>query len=101
MGLRGCVPGGHENGRRMPVNAVYVGRPTRWGNPYHVGIAGTAADCVRLYERRYAHDVAYQADVRRALAGKDLACWCPLEAPCHADVLLRWANTSREAGAPC
>ena len=32
------------------------------------------------------------ADVRRALAGRDLACWCPLDEPCHADVLLRVAN---------
>ena len=26
------------------------------------------------------------------LRGKDLACWCPLDVPCHADVLLEWAN---------
>jgi len=32
-------------------------------------------------------------DVRRELAGKDLACWCPLSRPCHADVLLRIANS--------
>jgi hypothetical protein len=37
-------------------------------------------------------------DIRRDLAGKNLACWCPLWAPCHADVLLRIANAT-EAGA--
>ena len=31
-------------------------------------------------------------DVRRVLAGRDLACWCPLGGPCHADVLLEVAN---------
>ncbi|HZL05925.1 MAG TPA: DUF4326 domain-containing protein, partial [Coriobacteriia bacterium] len=31
-------------------------------------------------------------DVRAALAGRDLACWCPLTDPCHADVLLEIAN---------
>jgi hypothetical protein len=31
-------------------------------------------------------------DVRRELKGKNLACWCPLDGPCHADVLLRVAN---------
>jgi hypothetical protein len=31
-------------------------------------------------------------DIRRELAGKDLACWCPLDQPCHADVLLELAN---------
>jgi len=33
-------------------------------------------------------------DVRRELAGCDLACWCPLSEPCHADVLLGIANGS-------
>lgn len=31
-------------------------------------------------------------DVRRELRGKDLVCWCPLDQPCHADVLLELAN---------
>lgn len=31
-------------------------------------------------------------DIRRDLAGRDLACWCPLDQPCHADVLLELAN---------
>lgn len=30
--------------------------------------------------------------IRRELAGKNLACWCPLDQPCHADVLLELAN---------
>jgi hypothetical protein len=37
------------------------------------------------------------ADVRRELRGKDLACWCPLDAPCHADVLLELANAGPNA----
>ncbi len=32
------------------------------------------------------------AEIRAGLAGKDLACWCPLDQPCHADVLLEIAN---------
>lgn len=39
------------------------------------------------------------ADVRRELAGRDLACWCPLGQPCHADVLLELANPGLPAGA--
>lgn len=35
-------------------------------------------------------------DVRRHLAGRDLACWCPLDVECHADVLLSLANPTRE-----
>ena len=41
----------------------------------------------------FEHDMPYRERVRRALAGKDLACWCKPGAPCHADVLLEWANT--------
>lgn len=36
-------------------------------------------------------------DVRRELAGKDLACWCPLDQPCHADVLLEISNGGPDA----
>ena len=101
----------------MPEGAVYVGRPTIWGNPYAVGLAGgsllpngrkpTARDWraasaaefraaltgpwsrnLRLFE-------AYPSDeeIRAELAGKDLACWCPLDSPCHGDVLLEIANS--------
>src|SRR5450756_447272 len=31
-------------------------------------------------------------EIRAELAGRDLACWCPLDQPCHADVLLEIAN---------
>jgi hypothetical protein len=71
--------------------AVYVGRPSRWGNSYRVGVHGTAAQCVRLYATHYGANAAYRAEVRAALAGKDLACWCKPDQPCHADVLLCWA----------
>lgn len=35
-------------------------------------------------------------EIRAELAGRDLACWCPLDKPCHADVLLELANGSTE-----
>lgn len=81
-------------GWRMPANTVYVGRPSRWGNPYSVSGETTTARAVALYRedlrRALGHD-----EVRRgleALRGKNLACWCPLDQPCHADVLLELAN---------
>lgn len=87
-------------GWRMPENAVYVGRPTRWGNPWAVGqFVGTTADgpvyttpetCAELF-RSYVLDPDEPLDVEE-LRGKDLACWCPLDQPCHADVLLKLAN---------
>ena len=89
-------------GWRKPAGAVDVTRSGRWSNKhYKVGIHGTAEECMRLFESRYEHDTAYQAAVRATLHGKILMCWCPLDAPCHADVLLRWANApaaTSEAG---
>lgn len=81
----------------MPANTIYVGRPTVWGNPFVVGaelIGGkklTAEKAVALY-RQYAHATFNAGDVQACLRGKNLACWCPLGRPCHADVLLEMAN---------
>lgn len=113
-------------GWRMPENTVYVGRGTKWGNPYRMGRAGQDGWCVQLPDdggttvgfgphvcpggttrlaaaqeavRLYAEtEVEYElgsltrADIRTELAGKNLSCWCPLDQPCHADVLLEVAN---------
>lgn len=83
-------------GWRMPVGAVYVGRPTEWGNPYWVGgwrdevkdgRVETTDEAVRLFREQ----VAPWLDLA-PLRGKDLACYCPLDQPCHRDVLLELAN---------
>ncbi|WP_416905785.1 DUF4326 domain-containing protein [Micromonospora echinospora] len=77
----------------MPAGAVYVGRPTRWGNPFRSDPnPGGRAGAVRLFRLWAAAHPDYTAAVRTELAGKTLACWCPLDQPCHADELLRIAN---------
>lgn len=95
-------------GWRMPENTVYVGRPTKWGNPFKPGRHGTAKDCVDLYQlaaggllcvstdrstidaqKRLQKAVASDLD---ELRGKSLACFCRTDRPCHADVLLAIAN---------
>ncbi len=98
-------------GWRMSEGAVYVGRPTRWGNPFRVGqwvrpLGGLpveikdAALALGLF-RANALDpmggVVFRENVRKHLRGKDLACWCKITSggeyiPCHADVLLEIAN---------
>lgn len=74
----------------IPVDAVYVGRPTKWGNPFVVGVHGTREEVIERYE----HWIQKNRELMVALhelRGKDLVCWCaPL--PCHADVLVRLAN---------
>jgi hypothetical protein len=76
----------------MPAGAVYVGRPTRWGNRFGHDTPGSRAGAVRLFRLWVDQHPEYAAAVRAELAGKTLACWCPLDQPCHADELLRIAN---------
>jgi hypothetical protein len=81
-----------SKGWRMPEGAVYVGRPSKWGNPWRAGwgITETAEEAVTAF--RAAIDAGGFDDLSE-LRGKDLACWCRLDQPCHADVLLELANT--------
>lgn len=83
-------------GWRMPANTVSVSRPGKWGNPFHVGIDGTAEECVRKFFEDIHHpnaQVLFRPEEIEQLRGKNLACWCRLDHPCHADILLRLANT--------
>lgn len=75
--------------RRDYPDAVIVARPGRWGNPYRADEVGGRAAAVALFEAQVAPGLPVEE-----LRGRDLACWCPLDAPCHADVLLRLANGS-------
>lgn len=109
-------------GWRMPAGAVYVGRPTKWGNPFTEANAREAGylsvrdtpELTREFLTQCFRDwLAYagtrggrdwwqgpESDRRKAaikgaiteLRGHDLVCWCRLDQPCHADVLLEIAN---------
>lgn len=107
-------------GWRMPHDAVYVGRGSKYGNPFRVVV-----DCEFLGEQLYRVDAAEDAKFRAFLGGgqvradahtwavtlyrqhltkaevdlaplrgRDLACWCPPHLACHADVLLEMANAA-------
>ena len=77
-------------GWRMPHNTVYVGRPTKWGNPYRIGDMGLTQEAViEAYENYLRRVLVAYPDFLDKLKGKDLACWCPLDKSCHADVLLK------------
>jgi Domain of unknown function (DUF4326) len=85
-----------SRGWRQPINAVYVGRPTKWGNPCKVAAGRlTAEQTVSLYRRDLiAGSLPFTVDdMLRELKGKDLICWCKPATPCHADVLLDVANS--------
>ena len=76
-------------GWRMPENAVYVGRPTIWGNPYGICSIRTREEAVMEYEIWLRTKLVNEPHFLDGLKGKDLACWCPLDKPCHADVILK------------
>lgn len=84
-------------GWRMPENTVSVARPGRWGNPFRIGDFGipTAHDAVQRFRGWFGGYVVGPTlpDVA-PLRGKNLACWCRLDQPCHAEVLLELANDS-------
>lgn len=77
----------------IPAGAIYIGRGSKWGNPFFIGRDGDRAAVIVKYERylRQRHDLLRALD---ELRGKDLVCFCaPLA--CHGDLLLRLANASR------
>lgn len=111
-------------GWKMPPNTVYVGRPSRFGNPFwHLAKFGSVEDSLIAYRMavdgiwdpsrlKHVSDGALHVacqdfaeftktfklanvreDIRSNLRGRDLACWCPLDQPCHADILLEIANS--------
>ena len=84
-----------SKGWRMPAGAIYVGRPSTWGHPFALSIFnGDRQRAVASYRDYLTRFPTIAAAARKELAGKDLACWCPLDQPCHADVLLELANRS-------
>lgn len=77
----------------MPPNTVYVGRPSRWGNPFKISVYGE--ESLRLFRKDLEERLKVEPDFLDPLRGKDLACWCPLDKPCHADILLEKLKEKR------
>lgn len=77
------------------LEAVNCERPGKWGNPFKI-CAGIDRDrAVLLFEKMVDDNIwTFQTkrDIKKELFGKNLACFCPLNLPCHCDVLLRIAN---------
>lgn len=87
-----------RKGFRLPAGAEKVDRTTPYGNPFLVGKGRTREQAVGEY-RALVNRLDYRLFremVHRHLRGKTLACWCPLDQPCHADVLLEIANREEQ-----
>jgi hypothetical protein len=108
----------------QPFGTIYVGRPTKWGNPFGIGkylnawgkafiairIAKQPEEIRGIYKQGFLYEkislenslkwyqwwLDFQIENKRLdpkqLKGANLSCWCPLDQPCHADILLKLAN---------
>ena len=96
-----------SKGWKLPPGTLKVDRTTRWGNPFTVQEFGSVEAAVARHaawmrgeadapDGRAPPDVA---ELVAALGGRNLACWCALDGPCHADLLLALANPERSDGA--
>jgi hypothetical protein len=105
-----------KKGWRKPENTAVVSRPSKWGNPFAIGssidvrmrlsggsllpgtlTASTAGEAVTYFRQWLQGEIVLDQarpsrDVFDELTTRNLACWCPLDQPCHADVLLEYAN---------
>lgn len=70
---------------------VYVGRPSKWGNPFKLEREADRPKVLEQYRRWLASNPQLIEAAKKELKGKVLACWCAPK-PCHADVLLEVAN---------
>lgn len=77
--------------KREPYD-VYIGRPSKWGNPFEIGRDGTREEVIDKYREWIATQPQLLAELLM-LRGKTLACWCAPKA-CHGDVLAELANAS-------
>jgi hypothetical protein len=74
-------------GWRKPPNTVYVGRPSKWGNPFAIS-GWTVEESLKAYRNWLEDRLEEDPHFLDALKGKNLACWCRLDKPCHADIIL-------------
>ncbi len=75
--------------KRDPYD-IYIGRPSKWGNPFTIGRDGNRDEVIEKYRRWISTRSGLMADLSE-LEGKTLGCWCS-PAPCHGDVLVEMLN---------
>lgn len=70
---------------------VYIGRPSKWGNPFEIGRDGSRTDVIKKYREWILTQPNLLGELNE-LKGKTLGCWCA-PAACHGDVLAELANS--------
>lgn len=76
----------------VPEGAVYIGRGSRWGNPFKIGRDGTRDEVITKYAEWY--ETSGLDAFLHEIQGKNLVCWCAPQR-CHGHFLLARANRNR------
>lgn len=77
--------------KRKPYD-VYIGRPSKWGNPFTIGKDGTRAEVIEKYRVWLMSRPTLVEEAKQELRGKVLGCWCSPNA-CHGDILSELVNS--------
>ena len=77
-------------GKHASATRVYIGRPSKWGNPFIIGRDGSRSEVIAKYRAWILTQPALM-NALDELRGRALVCWCAPDA-CHGDVLLALAN---------
>ena len=80
---------------KIPVGAVFMGRGSKWGNKFHIGLDGTRAEVIAKYREWFTQKVSAGDLDPEEVRGKDGICYCYPQ-PCHGDIVLAAANARRE-----
>jgi hypothetical protein len=72
---------------------IYIGRPSKWGNPFMIGRDGTREEVIEKYKKYVVTQTHLIRDLVE-LKDKVLGCWCKPKA-CHGDVLIEMARSNR------
>lgn len=74
-----------------PPNSVYIGRPSKWGNPFRMNHVLSREEVIDKYYDYLLNSPSLLDDIHE-LTDMDLVCWCSPQ-PCHGEILLLMANT--------
>jgi len=75
---------------KRSAHDIYIGRPSKWGNPFTIGSDGDRETVILKYQE-WLYDQPHLLLALPELTGKTLGCWCAPK-PCHGEVLWLLAN---------
>ena len=82
---------------------IYIGRPSKWGNPFLLGVHGNRDKVIDLYEKWLLGIIKSPNnkpppsldDAKKELSGKVLGCYCAPK-KCHGDILVKFTGGDNE-----